>query len=438
MNRPTRRQALLGTLFGAGAIGLRSLATGLPVSFLLNPRKALADYTPPSCGDASKAQFIIFQTSGSGDPINTNCPGTYLDPKIVHPLDPTMAPTPVTIGGQQWTAAAPWAQLQPWLGRTSFFHMMTNTPVHPKEPNVLALMGATYQNEMFPSILAKYLAPCLGTLQAQPISLGASNPSETLTFNGAPQPNIPANALKSTLANAAGPLTNLQSLRDQTLNSIHDLYTGGASPAQKAYLDSLINTQNQVRQINQNLLAALNALNDNSVASQITAAITLFQMKITPVVSIHIPFGGDNHTDVALATETTQTVSGCAGIAAMMQALQAAGMQDQVSFLSLNVFGRTMAPGNEDGRHHNNNHHVSLMIGKPFKSSVIGGVVADPKDYSAQAIDSTTGNASSSGDITALDSLASFGKTVMQAVGVDSAAISQQILSGKVVNGALA
>ncbi|HSQ64301.1 MAG TPA: DUF1501 domain-containing protein [Polyangiaceae bacterium] len=434
----TRRQALLGTLFGAGALGLRSLATGLPVSFLLNPRKALADIPTPACGNASKAQFIILATSGSGDPINTNCPGTYLDPNIVHSLDPTMAPTTVTMSGKPWTAAAPWAQLQPWLDRTSFFHLMTNTPVHPKEPNVLALMGATYQGEMFPSILAKYLAPCLGTLQAQPMSLGASNPSETLTFNGAPQPNIPANALKSTLASAAGPLTNLQPLRDQTLSSIHDLYVNGATPAQKNYLDSLITTQKQVRQIDQNLLAALTALNDNSVTSQITAAIALIQMKITPVISIHIPFGGDNHTDTGLATETTQTVSGCAAIAALMQALQNAGLSDQVSFLSLNVFGRTMAPGTENGRNHNNNHQVSLMIGKPFKGGVVGGVAADAKDYSAMAIDSATGNGATGGDITALDSLASFGKTVMQAVGVDSAAISTQITSGKVVAGAIA
>ena len=38
----TRRQAISSTLFGTGAIGLRALATGLPASFLLNPRRALA------------------------------------------------------------------------------------------------------------------------------------------------------------------------------------------------------------------------------------------------------------------------------------------------------------------------------------------------------------------------------------------------------------
>ncbi len=55
---------------------------------------------------------------------------------------------------------------------------MTNTPVHPKEPEVLELMGATQAGEMFPSMLAKPLAPCLGTIQPQPISVGATTPSE--------------------------------------------------------------------------------------------------------------------------------------------------------------------------------------------------------------------------------------------------------------------
>ena len=89
----TRRQALMSTLLGAGGIGLRALATGLPAAVLLNPRRALASPPPVGCA-ATKAQFIILNTSGNGDPINASVPGTYLDPKIAHSLDPTMAPTP--------------------------------------------------------------------------------------------------------------------------------------------------------------------------------------------------------------------------------------------------------------------------------------------------------------------------------------------------------
>src|SRR5439155_27362266 len=110
------------------------------------------------------------------------------------------------------------------------------------------------------------------------------------------------------------------------------------TPGQRSYIDSLVTTQQQVRSINQGLLNALGSIKDNSAASQILAAVTLIQMKVTPVVSIHIPFGGDNHRDIALATETAQTLSGVATIASLMQQLAAAGLADAVTFMSLNVF----------------------------------------------------------------------------------------------------
>jgi len=344
----------------------------------------------------------------------------------------------LTIAGQTFTAAAPWATLpQAVLDRTCFWHLMTNTPIHPKEPDVLKLMGVTNAGEMLPSLLAQQLAPCLGTIQSQPISVGATTPAEGLSYGGAALPIIPALALKSTLTSAPGPLTNLQPLRDQTLKQLYDLYKNGATPAQKAYIDSLVTSQNQVRNIKQDLLDALGSIKDNSAASQVLAAVTLIQMSVTPVIAIHIPFGGDNHRDIGLATETAQTVSGVATIAALMQQLAAAGLSDRVSFVSLNVFGRTIGPGNTDGRQHNENHQVSITIGKPFRGGVVGGVVPVRKDFGALAIDSKTGRGTASGDIPALQTLASFGRTMLAGVGVDSTVIGAQITSGQVIAGAL-
>jgi len=434
-----RRQALLSTLLGPGYVGLRALATGLPASLLLHPRRTLAQSMTPTCVAPDKAQFIIFATSGAGDPINASVPGTYEDANIVHSTDPSMAPTAFSIGGRSVTAAAPWAGLpQVVLDRTVFWHLMTDTPVHPKEPDVLKLMGATYAGEMLPSLLAKQLAPCLGTIQTQPLSLGATSPSEGLSFGGAALPIIPALALKATLTSAAGTLTNLQPLRDQTLNQLYDLYRNHATTAQRAYIDSLVTSQQQVRNINQSLLDSLSSIKDNTAASQVQAAIALIQMKVTPVISIHIPFGGDNHRDVGLATETAQTVSGVATIAALMQQLATAGLTDSVTFISLNVFGRTIGPGNTDGRQHNANHQVSITIGKPFRGGVIGGVMPVGNDYGAVAIDSGTGEAVASGDVTPGDTLASFGKTMLTAVGVDAGTISSSVFSGKVIAAALA
>jgi hypothetical protein len=434
----SRRDTLMSTLFGAGCIGLRALATGLPASLLLDPRKALAA-PAPTCASSDKAQFVIFATSGSGDPINANAPGTYEDPKIVHSPDPTMAATAMTIGGKSVQAAMPWTTLPAAvLARTCFWHLMTNTPVHPKEPQVLELMGATPRGEMLPSLLAKALAPCLNTIQTQPISIGASGPSEALSFSGTTLPIVPPLALKATLASPAGPLTNLQPLRDQTLNSLYDLYKNGASPAQQAYIDSMVTSQQQIRNVKQDLLNALDSIKDNTADSQMTAAITLIQMNVAPVIAVHIPFGGDNHHDNMLGNETTQSVAGIQTIVNLMAALQSAGLQDKVSFMTLNVFGRTIGPGNDGGRQHNPNHQVSVTIGKPFKGGIIGAVAPVQNDYGAMNIDPKSGSGVASGGIKAVDTLAAYGQTMLASVGADPSVITSPSSTGQVVTAALA
>jgi hypothetical protein len=270
------------------------------------------------------------------------------------------------------------------------------------------------------------------------MTIGATTPVEGLTYYGQALPIVPPLALKATLISPAGPLTNLQMLRDQTLGQLDELYRGGANAGQRAYVDALISSQAEVRNIRQDLLSSLSSIMDNSIASQITAAIALIQMNVSPVIAIRIPFGGDNHADVKLATEASQTVSGVAAIDSLMAQLASAGLADQVTLLSLNVFGRTLGPANTDGRQHNPNHQVSLAIGKPFKAGVIGGVGPVDGDYGALAIDSVTGVGGPGGDVAPRETLASFGKTTLAAVGGDAAALGSKILNGKVIAAALA
>ena len=101
----SRRKALMSALFGAGYVGLRALATGIPAGVLLHGRRALAD-TAASCPDRSKAQYVILATSGNGDPINANVPGTYDDPLIAHNLNPGMEKTTLTVGGRSTAPAS--------------------------------------------------------------------------------------------------------------------------------------------------------------------------------------------------------------------------------------------------------------------------------------------------------------------------------------------
>jgi hypothetical protein len=366
-------------------------------------------------------------------------PGTYEDARITHSPDPALAPRPMTIGGRTFTAAAPWAALPPAvLARTVFWHLMTDTPVHSHEPEVLRLMGATPAKEMLPSLLAQQLAPCLGSIQPQPISVGALTPSEALRYGGAALPVIPPLALKATLSNPEGPLRALQGLRDQTLGSLYDLYKTDATPAQKRYLDSLMTSQEQARNIQQDLLSALASIKDNSAASQVLAAITLIRMNVSPVVTVHIPFGGDNHRDIDLEKETEETRSGVATIASLQEQLARAGLADEVTFMTLNVFGRTLAPGHTNGRHHNHNHQVSITIGKPFRGGVIGGVTALKSDFGALPIEAKTGRGDEGGDIHAGDTLAAFGRTMLAAIGADPGLLTSPDGTAKVVTAALA
>ena len=111
-----------------------------------------------------------------------------------------------------------------------------------------------------------------------------------------------------------------------------------------------------------------------------------------------------------------------------MQQLANAGLSDQVSFVSLNVFGRTLATnGNtpvSDGRNHNANHQVSIAIGKPFRGGVIGGVGPVDGDFGAVPISSATGVGGSGGDIQPIDTLGAFAQTMLSAFGIDPTAIS--------------
>jgi hypothetical protein len=441
---------MLSSLFGAGCLGLRALATGIPASILLNPRRALAG----PCGTGAAPQFVIFQTAGSGDPINANAPGSYFPsvnnlPGVLNCPEANLPTATTTLGGQSYKAAAGWAQMP--AASTSIWHIMTDTPIHPHEPNVLGLNAAMVQPDMFPSWLARQLQPCLGSVQAQPICIGAATPSEALTYQGAALPIIPPRALQATLTNSGVLSTStLQALRDSTLAKLNNVYLKDATRAQTNFVNSMVISQKQVREIPQALLANLNGITDNTADSQVTAAVCLIQMNISPVISIHIPFGGDNHNDNNLMTEATQTAAGLATMQKLMTLLQTSYMPNNtttplsklVSLVSLNVFGRTLAAvtdatyGNQttaNGRQHNPNHQVSFAIGAPFKGGVYGGLQILTKeegsDFGCLPISSETGAGSASGDIKPVDTLAAFAMTVATGVGIPESVVTGAISS---------
>lgn len=426
----TRREVILGALFGAGSIGLRALATGLPASILLNPRASLAE----ACADRERAQFLIWATSGSGDPANANMPGTYDDPGIAHPQDAAMMPTPMMLSGKAYTAAKPWASLpQPILDRTCFFHHTTLTNSHANESKVLRLMGAVKRQEMLLSLLSQKLAPCLGTVQQEPASISG----ELISFGGRILPALTPVGLRDVFVSPKNPLTNLQALRDADLDRISRVLKESGNATQRAFLDRMAQSTRELRNISDSLLGNLATIKANDMEGQLIAAVALIQMGVCPASVINIPFGGDNHTDANLARESAQTVAGVATINNLMTKLAAAGLQDRVTFVMMNVFGRTLNRPLRMGRDHLGSHHCSVLIGKRVRGSVVGGVVKSGNDYAATPIDSRTGLPGGSADIRYEETLAAVGKTIGAAVGISPEVLSDQITLGKVVSAAL-
>ena len=93
----TRRDVLRGGLLGAGWVGLRAVATGLPISVLLDPARAEALAAMRS----TKARFLVLSLSTCGDPLNANVPGSYGTTDIVHPSDSRFAATAIQLAGRR-------------------------------------------------------------------------------------------------------------------------------------------------------------------------------------------------------------------------------------------------------------------------------------------------------------------------------------------------
>jgi hypothetical protein len=423
------------SLLGPHWLGLRALATGLPISLLTASDRALAQM---GCPVIDAPQYLLFCTSKDGDPLNNNVPGTYSDDKVWHPSDPRMAATDFTVGTTATRAAKPWSTLpKTVLDRTVFFHHTTRTNNHANHNKVMRLMGDMKAQEMLPSFIAKQLAPCLKTIQTEPICLGAADPGERLAIEGRAQPWISPTTVKDLLVVEKGPLEQLQRLRDADLNRLNAVLKQNGTRAQRSFVDSWANSQAQARQLSTTLLEGLSGISNNGPESQAIAATILFKMNVGPVMSMHISFGGDNHSDPNLAYESNETVSGVANVAAVMKQLTNFQMQDRVTFVMLNVFGRGLSPADRLGRTHSADHHCSVLVGAPFRGGIVGGIQRAGDDFEATPIDPATGKADPVGQISRDQSLGSLAKTVAQAVGVKTDALESNIANGKVVQRAL-
>jgi|GEM_PF-172611 len=367
----SRRNLLGGALLGAGFWGLKSVATGLPTSFL---RGGIAHASP-----AGEPSFLIVSSSTAGDPFNAICPGIDA-PSVVFNPDARMEREEVMLGSTGHLAPKIWNDLPDAMrARMSFIHHRTYTNAHGEHARVIEGHGA-YRSldgrraETLPSLIAQENAERLGTILKEPIRVGGPG----LSYDNRPLDSVEPSELKELFPQADELGKTLQSLRDQTLDNMYaDLKANGTRGA-RTFLDQYALGSAQARQIGDDLTPLLERLpyqKRNDPNDEIISAVALFKLKITPVVSMKLSFGGDSHRDPGFERETEQSIESMKTLALLWQELEAADLTEKVTFATLNGMGRTLH--RNDGRDHNGAHTTMMVMGPRVRAGVVGGVEFD-------------------------------------------------------------
>ncbi|HEY5373551.1 MAG TPA: hypothetical protein VIK01_07675 [Polyangiaceae bacterium] len=234
--------------------------------------------------NVDKLQFLVASASSAGDPMSCNVPGTYEAAGIVHPTQVEFASTTMMLGTKSVKGAQVWSTLTDGVrSRTNFFHHITGGLVHGDHPKVMRFLGNSSGGEMWPSIYAKHLAPCLGTVQAEPVSVGAGgNALEQISFQGRTLAAITPTQLKQLLTGSmTDPVVALRKVRDTTLDNLNTLFKANGSKEQIAFIDALHNSQAQVRKLATDLASVFMAITDDNVGGQALAAAALVQAKVS-------------------------------------------------------------------------------------------------------------------------------------------------------------
>lgn len=448
-----RRKLLVSSALSFGSVSLRSLVTGLPAAFIMGgAHRAMAQ--------SSGAKYLIVSHLRSADPINTNVPGCYGDPNnsedilngIAHP---TTAEAGIAaegyeqgvlfnLGGTSVRGAAPWAQLPADLrSRMAFWHQATFVSAHPDFASVRRFNGSikgqdSSGSDELDALIAQELYSDLNSLTAEPISIGGNS----INFEGRALPVLKPLDIKSLVSANVTNIDQMVSLRDKFLDEVYrDVKTSG-TPAQRKFLDSHAQSQAEAAAMGDSLGALVTDVNANDATGQAQMAVALIQLNITPLVTMGIPFGGDNHQDNNLVEEVTESNAGIEAIGVLWERLKAANMEDRAIFTSLNTFGRDLVRNNAGGRDHNSRHHAMPIFGPNIKAGVVGGVEpyyrnGNLNDFMATGINSETGLNTGTLDIAFEDTLVSSGKTLAKALGVSDERIAARFDGGKVISGAL-
>ena len=308
----------------------------------------------------------------------------------------------------------------------AFVHHRTNAVAHSEFDRVMGLSGTVTRREgagqeSLASAIGQETATPLGALQAAPICLG----NEIVSFDGAPLARVRPSSIVSLFANQVSVFDELRPLRQRALDRVYaDLRTSGTA-AQRAFLDELATSSERAQDLGTSLGTLLEDFADDSdedgPRDQIKTAVALAALRVAPVITLNLPFGGDNHVDPEFGNEIFDTESGVAHIADLWARLDALNLTNDVTLGMLNVFGRRL--DQLDGRDHHRNHNVMWVAGPNVRGGVVGGLDAA---QNARGFDLATGEPADSG-IPATETLPIAGATLMAAAGVPADRLSARI-----------
>ena len=400
-------------------------------------------------------KYLIMSHQRGGDPANANVPGTYParnndsnDPLsgIQHPTTAEYdraagfeTPSTFTLGNQTVKAAQPWSTLPADLReRFAFWHHPTYNSAHTDFDNTMRINGAIKGpdgtgTDQIDSLIAQETYASLNCVTRAPISLGGT----AIEFAGTSVPIIRPRDIQSLFASSINDLELMVNMRDRFIDQTYQQIKDNGTPAQKNFLDDYAISREAAKNVGDNLA---NLLNGSSDPARI--AVALIQLNVSPLITVGLGFGGDNHRDGDLINEVDSTSDNAIPfINTLWNELKRANLQDSVVFSSLNVFGRTLVRNNDEGRDHNSEHHAMMAFGPNIKGGVVGGLEPYQRrrnqgDFKATAINSQTGG-SANPDIPHEETFVSVGKTLAKAVGVSDEQIEKRFDGGRIITGAL-
>ncbi|MEO1171750.1 MAG: hypothetical protein AAFX94_06820 [Myxococcota bacterium] len=445
----SRRTMLSNSMRSAVGLSLRSAITGLSVPFLMNREVRASE---------GNGKIMILASSAAGEGANVNGPGTYEagEDRFQHPRvgeadgEDIFAQTvngmtlgvgdlensaQMMLGSQTVRMARAYTSLLPeTLEHLAWFQHRTSVGIHPQYPSVLKNQGMVRGpdgrgSEEIPAALAQETEGFLATTTNIPFVMGGGN----LTHEGAPIARYSptqAKTLAASVGNAIGGTENFGKLYEYFIDRTYADVKANGTAKQKRYLDRHASSRGQAREFGEGLADLLAGITDDTVESQLRAAVAVAKLKLAPVIVTDFKFTGDNHSDSVLSEEVNYTLSMIKSIDTYWKEATTMGVLDDVVFATLTVFGRDTMRGTKGGRGHNGSMCSGLILGRGINGGVVGGIDPAFRNGGVTGINSQNGSTSNP-DIAPLETLNAYYKTLMRLAGVPSDRRDVRIPDGK-------